>query len=48
MKKYEKPEIMVVEVKSADVISASGGINVDSGAFTKITDKKSQFASIDF
>ena len=48
MKKYDKPEIMIVEVKSADVISVSGGINVDSGAFRKITDKNTQFSSIDF
>ena len=48
MKKYDKPEIMRVEVKSADVISASGGINKDSGAFTEITNKNTQFSSIDF
>jgi hypothetical protein len=48
VKKYDKPEIMIVEVKSADVISASGGINVGNGAFTEITNKKTQFASIDF
>lgn len=37
MKKYEKPEIEVIEIKTADVITTSGGLNEDGeGTFEDV------------
>lgn len=35
MKTYTKPEIEINALDNADVVTASGGINVKSGSFTQ-------------
>lgn len=34
MKKYEKPVLKVCEIKNENIITASGGLVVDSGKFS--------------